>query len=64
MTRKEASRIAIGDKLIYKEHYAFTVKDISYVEPCNIPRSRVVFRDKNGEGFLHIHCRLYDKNKE
>lgn len=63
MTRKEASHIKVGDKLIFKEHYAFTVKDISYVEPYNIPRSRVVFRDKNGEGFLHIHCRLYGDKK-
>lgn len=59
MTKKEASKVKIGDRLIYKEYYAFKVDSISYAMPCDIERSPVLFHDGKGGSFGHKFCRKY-----
>lgn len=64
MTKKEAYKIKKGDWIITKGYYAFEVKDISYVEPCNIPHSGIYFHDDKGQSYFHKDCKLYKQKGE
>lgn len=59
MTRKEAFEVKVGDRLMYKEYYAFTVKSIKLTTPKDLQRTGIAFFDKDNVSFNYKYCRKW-----
>ena len=59
MTRKEAFETKEGDKVIYKEYYAFIVKGIKLTTPNDLERTGISFLDKNNVSYNYKYCRKW-----
>ena len=59
MNRAEALQVQVGDKIMYKEYYAFEVKRVQYTTPKDLKCTAIVFYDKDGYSYNYKYCRKW-----
>lgn len=60
MTRTDAGKINVGDKVIYREFYVFKVMEIKYVNPKDTKNTSIMFVDKEGTLYNYKYCRRWE----